>query len=179
MLPQAVESTGARAMQEKGERKMSQQTADIAVNPAEETIQLGPIMMRFLVAGDDSNGSAAVAEMSLAPGGKLPSPAHSHDAYEETIYGLHGAITWTVDGAAIEVGPGQALCIPRGVVHRFDNLSGQDAKCLVVATPAKIGPEYFREIFAAMRASIAAGGPPDQTKMGEIMLRYGLTPARG
>jgi hypothetical protein len=77
------------------------------------------------------------------------------------------------------LGPDQALCIPRGAVHRFDNLSGQDAKCLVFATPAKIGPEYFREIFAAIRASIAAGGPPDQAKMGEIMLRYGLTPARG
>jgi quercetin dioxygenase-like cupin family protein len=158
---------------------MSQKTADVAINPAEETIQFGPITMRFLVAGDDSSGSAAVAEMTLAPGGKLPSPAHSHDAYEETVYGLDGTITWTVAGAALEVGPGQALCIPRGVMHRFDNLSGREAKCLVVATPAKIGPAYFREIFGAMRASIAAGGTPDPAVMGEIMLRHGLTPARG
>jgi quercetin dioxygenase-like cupin family protein len=159
---------------------MSQHITGIAVNPADETIQLGPIAMHFLVTGNDSGGSAAVAEMTLGPGGKLPSPAHSHDAYEETIYGLDGgAITWTVDGAAIEVNPGQALCIPRGAVHRFDNFSGREAKCLVVATPAKIGPEYFREIFAAAKASMTAGGPPDLAKMGEIMIRHGITPARG
>jgi mannose-6-phosphate isomerase-like protein (cupin superfamily) len=27
-----------------------------------------------------------------------------------------------------EVGPGQALCIPRGAVHRFDNLGSKDVK---------------------------------------------------
>src|SRR5439155_21030036 len=76
---------------------------------------------------------------------RLPAPAHSHDHYEETIYGLDGVLTWTVDGRPIEVGPGQALCIPRGAIHRFDNLGSQDARALCVITPAAIGPQYFRE----------------------------------
>jgi quercetin dioxygenase-like cupin family protein len=104
----------------------------------------------------------------------LKAPAHSHDAYEETIYGLEGVITWTVEGRPIGVAPGQALCIPRGAVHRFDNLGQEDAKVLIVASPAKIGPEYFREVAAAMTA--AAGGPPDQSRMAEVMRRHGLTP---
>jgi quercetin dioxygenase-like cupin family protein len=85
---------------------------------------------------------------------------------------LEGVLTWTVDGRPIEVAPGQALCIPRGAVHRFDNLGDEDAKALMVASPAKIGPEYFREVAAAM----AAGGPPDPARMVEIMRRHGLTP---
>jgi quercetin dioxygenase-like cupin family protein len=117
----------------------------------------------------------AAFELLVRGGQRLPAPAHSHDHYEETIYGLEGALTWTVDGKPIEVGPGQALCIPRGAVHRFDNLGSQDAKTLCVMTPAAIGPEYFREAFDVVRA--AAGGPPDRAKMAEIMRRHGLTPA--
>ena len=83
-------------------------------------------------------------------------------------------LTWTVDGKAIDVGPGQALCIPRGAVHRFDNLGEQDAKVLCVITPAAIGPQYFREVAEVMKAS--SGGPPDKAKLVEIMRRHGLTP---
>lgn len=75
----------------------------------------------------------------------------------------------------MEVGPGQALCIPRGAVHRFDNNGAEDVKALCVITPAAIGPQYFRE--AAEVIKEAAGGPPDRTKMAEIMRRHGLTPA--
>ena len=84
-------------------------------------------------------------------------------------------LTWTVEGKPIEVGPGQALCIPRGAVHRFDNNGTRDAKALCVITPAAIGPQYFRESAEVINA--AAGGPPDRAKMIEIMRRHGLTPA--
>lgn len=106
---------------------------------------------------------------------RLAAPAHSHDAYEETVYGLTGVFTWTVDGKAIDVSPGQALCIPRGAVHRFDNKGGEDSKVLCVVTPAKIGPEYFSEAAEIIRAS--AGGPPDPAAMKALMLRHGLTPS--
>jgi len=91
------------------------------------------------------------------------------------VYGLGGVLTWTVEGKPIDVGPGQALCIPRGAIHRFDNMRSEDAKALCVITPAAIGPEYFREAFDVLRA--AGGGPPDRAKIAEIMRRHGLTPA--
>jgi quercetin dioxygenase-like cupin family protein len=149
-------------------------TVDVAINPADETIRLGPLVIRFLVAGDDSRGSAAVFECTVPAGEKLRAPAHSHDAYEETVYGLAGVLTWMVDGQPISVGPGQALCIPRGAVHRFDNLGDQDATALMIASPALIGPAYFREVAAVMAA--AAGGPPDPARLVEIMRHHGLTP---
>jgi uncharacterized cupin superfamily protein len=103
------------------------------------------------------------------------SPAHSHDHYEATIYGIEGVLTWTVDGKPIQVGPGHALCIPRGAVHRFDNHGNQDAKALCAITPAAIGPQFFRESAEIINAP--AGGPPDRVKMAEILRRHGLTPA--
>ena len=154
---------------------MPQPTNDISLNPACETIGTKGLSVRFLLTGDNSNGSIAAFELNVAAAQRLPAPAHSHDHYEETIYGVEGALTWTVDGKAIEVGPGEALCIPRGAVHRFDNNGSRPAKALCVITPAAIGPAYFREAFALLNA--AAGGPPDRPKMIEIMRRHGLTPA--
>ena len=148
---------------------------DLQVNPANETIGTKGLSVRFLVSGENSNGSVATFELMVPGAQRLPAPAHSHDHYEETIYGIDGVLTWTVDGKPIEVRPGEALCIPRGAVHRFDNNGTRDAKALCVITPAAIGPDYFREAFGLLNA--AAGGPPDKAKMMEIMRRHGLTPA--
>jgi|SRR5690349_5555438 len=156
---------------------MAQQSTrmDVKTSPADETIRLGPLVVRFLITGENSSGSVAVFELFVPASQRLAAPAHSHDHYEETIYGIEGVLTWTVDGMPIEVGPGQALCIPRGAVHRFDNNGAIDVKALCVITPAAIGPEFFHE--AAEVVNAAAGGPPDRAKMVEIMLRHGLTPA--
>lgn len=147
---------------------------ELQVNPAEETVHLGPLMVRFLVTAAQSSGSTAVFELSIPAGERLRAPAHSHDHYEETIYGIRGGSTWTVDGRAIAVGPGQALCIPRGAVHRFDNHGTEDATALCVITPAAIGPEYFRE--AAALVAAAGGREPDRAAMAALMRRHGLTP---
>lgn len=154
---------------------MVQHTSDLRTNPSEEVIRLGPLAVRFLVTGDDSSGSIAAFELTVAGGQRLMAPAHSHDHYEETIYGMNGVLTWTVDGKPIDVGPGQALCIPRGAVHRFDNNGAEDVKGLCMVTPAAIGPQFFRDMAEVAHAT--GGDPPDRAKMIEIMLRHGLAPA--
>jgi quercetin dioxygenase-like cupin family protein len=137
-----------------------------------EEIKVGQLAIRFLVEGDESGGSVAVFEFDVPAGAKVAA-GHSHDGYEETIYGLEGVLTWTVDGEAVDVGPGEALCIPRGAVHQFDNAHDVDAKALAVVTPGILGPDYFREVAAILDA--AAGGPPDFAALGEVMRKHGLT----
>ena len=144
-----------------------------AVNPSEEAIRIGPLGIRFLLSGEDTNGSVSVFEVTVPAGQKLAAPAHKNVAYEETLYGIKGVLTWTIDGKAIELGPGQALCIPRGAVHRFDNFGTEDAKQLSIITPAIMGPAYFRE--ASQVVNAAAGGPPDTAKMVEVFRRHGMT----
>lgn len=137
-------------------------------------IQLGPLAIRFLVDGAASGGTVAMFEFDVPASAKLP-VAHSHDAYEETIYGLRGVTTWTIEGEVVTIGPGDAVVIPRGVVHRFDNDGDEDATMLAVVTPALLGPDYFHELAAVVEA--AAGGPPDPQQIVAVMLRHGLTPA--
>ena len=58
-----------------------------AVNPSEETIRIGPLGIRFLLTGDDTNGAVSVFEVTVPAGQKLAAPAHKNDAYEETLTG--------------------------------------------------------------------------------------------
>jgi len=153
---------------------MTRDTVDLYVNPSDETIHLGPLTVRFLLTGENSTGTIAAFEVVVPGAQRLAAPAHSHNHYEETIYGVAGVLAWTVDGKPIDVGPGDAVCIPRGAVHRFDNNATQDSRVLCVVTPAAIGPQYFRDCAEAVEA--AKGGPPDRAKMAEIMRRHGLTP---
>jgi quercetin dioxygenase-like cupin family protein len=139
-----------------------------------EPIQVGDTTVRFLVEGADSGGSGTVFEAEIRARGRMPAP-HSHDAFEETVYGLEGVSTWTIDGTPVDVAPGEALCIRRGAVHHFDNHGDVDAKVLSIITPGVLGPAYFREVAAVFADS--AGGPPDLARIGEVMRRHGLTPA--
>ena len=139
-----------------------------------EEIRIGPLAIRFLVEGEASGGSVTVFEFDVPAGAKVAAP-HSHDGYEETIYGLEGVLTWTIEGVPTDVGPGEVLCIRRGAVHQFDNTHDVDAKALAVVTPGILGPDYFREVAAVVEA--AAGGPPDLAAIAAVMRRHGLTPA--
>ncbi len=140
-----------------------------------EEIKVGQMAIRFLVEGEHSAGSVAVFEFDVPAGAKVAA-AHSHDGYEETIYGLEGVLTWTIEGVATDVGPGDVLLIPRGAVHHFDNTGDSDATQLAIVTPGVLGPDFFREIGAILDAAFA-GGPPDFAALGEVMRRHGLTPA--
>lgn len=135
-----------------------------------ETIQIGPIILRFLRSKHDTAGSLDMFEMDVTSAGRMPVP-HYHRDWDETVYGLRGSLTFQVDGKPVTLAPGDVLFIPRGTVHGFENRSGMLATCLCVLTPGVLGPEYFRELSAAV-----AFGKADPAMLREIMLRHGLVP---
>jgi quercetin dioxygenase-like cupin family protein len=139
-----------------------------------EEIRIGRLAIRFLLEGAMTGGSMAVFEFDVPVGAKVP-VGHSHDDYDETMYGLEGVLTVTVEGVPTDVGPGEAVFIPRGAVHHFDNMHDVEAKALAVVTPGMLGPEMFREVATIVDA--AGDGPPDLAAIAAVMRRHGLTPA--
>jgi len=111
----------------------------------------------------------------FVPADSMMPVAHSHDAFEETIYGLEGVTNWRVEGRSVDLAAGEAVCIRRGAVHGFENQGSEDAKFLAVASPGLMTPDYFREIHDVLAAS--PGAPPDRARIIEVMRRHGLTPA--
>ena len=142
------------------------------MTPGQEIIRVGQIEIHFLLEGKDSGGQLAMFEFTVPAGAKVPMP-HCHERYDETIYGLEGVMTFTVNGQPTDIAPGQSCFIPRGAVHGFNNLRATTAKALAVVTPALLGPEFFR----GMAALINAGRPPDLEKMKAVMAKHGLVPA--
>ena len=136
-----------------------------------ETIRVGGLELKFLQTPDETAGSITMFEMIAYPHAKMP-VAHFHESWEEAAYGISGSITWRINGEEIVTGPGQAVFIPRGVVHGFRNDTQEPARCLCILTPGVLGPDYFREIGALL-----ADGPPDPVAMKAVMLRHGLVPA--
>lgn len=133
---------------------------------------MGGLELRFLQSKETSEGSLDLFEMTVQPGARVP-VAHFHENWDETVYGVSGMSTWRVDGRDIELAPGGAVFIKRGIVHSFRNDKQEPTTCLNILTPG-LGPAYFREI-----AALLAVGPPDPEQVKATMLRHGLIPAAG
>jgi quercetin dioxygenase-like cupin family protein len=137
-----------------------------------ETIRAGQITIDFLSEAADTNGSAAIFEFTVPAGARVPI-SHYHENFDETIYGLAGVMTFTIEGKVIDIAPGETCFIPRGAIHGFNNLQREDAKALAVITPALLGPIYFKEVAEIVNAD----GPPDIVKLKLVMTKHGLVPA--
>src|SRR6476619_495040 len=109
-----------------------------------ESIQVGEIGINFLLQAADTNGAVAMFEFTVPVGARMPLP-HKHERYDETIYGVEGVVTFTVEGKTVDIAPGQSCFIPRGAVHGFNNLAKTDVKALAVVTPALLSPDFFKE----------------------------------
>ena len=134
-----------------------------------EIIQVGQIGIRFLLEATGTNGALAMFEFTVPVGAKMPLP-HYHKSYDETIYGVTGVVTFTVEGKTVDIGPGESCFIPRGAVHGFNNLMQTDVKALAVITPGLLGPDFFKEAAVIVNA----GGPPDIAKLDAVMAKHGL-----
>ncbi len=135
-----------------------------------DVIRVGQLEIRYLVDGS-KNGSLGVFELVVPPGANVP-PPHSHSHNEEFLYVVEGSIGYSVDDDSRELAPGEWMSTPRGSVHAFRNTGTQTARALVVLTP-DIGAQYFRDVAEVVNA----GGPPDRTKLLDVMARYGLVAA--
>ena len=135
-----------------------------------EIIRVGQIEVKFLLEAVDTNGAVAMFEFTVPAGAKVP-VAHSHQHYDETIYGVEGVVTFTVEGIPFNIGPGESCFVPRGAVHAFNNLKQTNVKALAIITPALLGPDFFRQTAEIVNA----GGPPDlEEKLKVVLVKHGL-----
>jgi len=135
-----------------------------------ETIRIGQLEIQYLQ--DAGNGCEMGSFVLVVPPGSNVPPPHSHPETEELVYVLEGTLRYTVGDVTRDLKAGETMGTPRGSVHAFSNPHGLTARALIVNSP-DIGAGYFREIAALVRP----GGPPDRTKVVEVMRRYGLVPA--
>jgi quercetin dioxygenase-like cupin family protein len=134
------------------------------------------IDVQFLVDAEESGGSTTAFIARVRPDAQTP-PAHRHDTWDETVYCTQGTMTYVIDGNSVELQPGDAVCVRRGQVHKFDNHTTEDACMLVVSTPGLFGEDYFLSVAEILNA--ATDGPPDIAALLAVQASHGVTPVHG
>ena len=136
-----------------------------------ETIRVGQMSVTFIKSRHETQDSLDFFEVTLPPLVSVIVP-HIHRDYDETVIGMNGVTTWTVNGKQVLVGPGDQLFIERGTPHFFCNLHDTTARYVCIQTPGVMGPEYYLEIAEHYHTD----APPDVAGISAVMNRYGVTP---
>jgi len=96
-------------------------------------IEAPGMRIQFLIEGHETNDSISIFRCDFEAGARGPMP-HSHDRFDNTVYGVSGTVTEVVDEVPHRLGPGDVLHVPRGVVHR--TVIKEAATVLAISTPA-------------------------------------------
>ena len=134
-------------------------------------IRVGEISITFLKTRHETHGVLDLFEMTIPPTDHMVL-SHLHRDYDETVIGLNGVTTWTIDGTDHKLHRGEQLFIPRGAVHTYANRHKSTARVMFILTPGLIGPEYFQDLASVINVE----GPSDLATIGSIMTRYGVVP---
>lgn len=90
--------------------------------------------MVTLIGPDDEAPNFATRRFVIGPGGRIP--AHSHPDLEHEQVVISGTMHIVLDGQERTVGAGDAIFIPVGTVHSYENTGDTDAEfiCVIPST---------------------------------------------
>jgi len=142
--------------------------------PEGRTIAVVGDLYRFLATGDDTNGTYAIWEAIVPPGGGPPPHVHSRE--EEGFYVLEGEITIYIGEERVVATAGMFANMSVGTPHSFKNESGKPARMLISIAPAGLEKMFF-EVGVPMPQGAMTAPPPQKEEI-EAMLkiapRYGI-----
>jgi len=99
------------------------------------------IVFSYKAVGEDTEGRYAFTEGIVPP--RHGAPEHIHHREDEAFYILEGEFEIECGGEVFKTPPGTFALLPKGLPHRFQNLSDKPGKVLCVQSPS--GMEEFFE----------------------------------
>jgi len=130
------------------------------------TVAIVGDVYRFLATGAETNGTYALFEAIVPPGGGPPPHVHSRE--EEGFYVLEGEITFTVNGERIVATAGTFANMPIGTPHSFKNESDKPAKMLISIAPAGLEQMFF-EIGVSLAHGATTALPPTKGEIDKLL----------
>ena len=121
---------------------MSNPSSPVIRGPGQgRTVAIVGDVYRFLATGEETNGTYALWEAIVPPGGGPPPHVHSRE--EEGFYILEGEITLQIGDRRLVASAGMFANMPVGTLHSFKNESGRPAKMLISIAPAGLERMFF------------------------------------
>ena len=112
-----------------------------------------PPVATVLLNGEET-GAVVSATTILVPARHPGPPLHAHN-FDEAFYVLDGDLTFQIGGSLIRRRTGELCFAPRNTAHALANHSDEDARYLLICTPAG-----FERYWARMAAEVSGGEPP-------------------
>ena len=104
------------------------------------------IEFTYKASGEDTEGHFAFTEGIVAS--HRGAPAHIHHLEDEAFYVLEGKFEIECADESFRAGPGSFVLLPKGLPHRFQNISEKPGRLLCVPSPS--GVEQFFEHMSAL-----------------------------
>jgi quercetin dioxygenase-like cupin family protein len=145
-------------------------TVEIIASEAGEIFQIGPIRIRVLEDGSNTDNRIGAVEITVPPGVAGP-PPHLHQMHDETFLVLSGVLRFTTGDKTHDAHAGDYVIVPVGAPHTFANVSAAPAVVFNSFTPA-FYVNYLREI-----AVLAATGGLGPDAIATVMARYATLPS--
>jgi quercetin dioxygenase-like cupin family protein len=138
-----------------------------------EVHRLLGVAHRILVGSEETNGAAAVVEITVPPG--TGSPPHIDRREALVWYVVEGAIDFETEAGPVKLEAGGVIVLERDSRHGFTNRGDHPARGLLVAVPAGI-EGFFSEAASVLPAKAPAGPPPADVAnaLAEVAGRYGI-----
>jgi len=149
--------------------------AEVVHTPAQSGNSVWVVGDRYttLIDGARTGGAYAMIEAWVPPGGGPP--PHIHSREDEGFHVLEGTVRFHADGKTFLGNPGDWVHLPKGSLHRFENVGTAPARMLVMVVPAGL-EQMFAEVGApAPHGSTAPAPTPEMFKtLIETSARYGI-----
>ncbi|WP_171033906.1 cupin domain-containing protein [Lichenicoccus roseus] len=127
--------------------------------------------VNVLVSAEAMAGAFSMLLVANPPG--CWTPPHVHRNEDETVLVLAGTLRVETEERAMNVGPGQAVVLPRGRPHRLGNTGAQETRFLVLCTPGG-----FDDFVRAAGRPMPKGGPTmdeaDIARLVQAAPRHGI-----
>ena len=127
----------------------------------------------FLETSEESGGARTLAELEVAPGGKVT--PHYHLTYSERFKVLEGQLTVEIDGVRHELGPGdEAVAAPRSL-HAWSNPCEESSVAHIELRPGSPGFEKALRVAYGLAADglVIKNGLPRNPLHAALLLEMG------
>lgn len=94
----------------------------------------GGSVLELINSGNSPVTSFGIARVSVAP--NIKAAAHWHERTEEVYFIISGHATTHLGDQSHELGPGDAVCIPKGMIHCLENTGGTPVEYIAISSPS-------------------------------------------
>ncbi len=120
-----------------------------------------------------TGGSMAALEILAVPGGGPPPHVHANE--DEAWYVLDGEFEVLQGDKTLRLAAGGFAFVPRGTLHRFENVSDTPSRVLIIFSPGGFDGFFFEAGLPVAEGGVAPPlGPEEIERSREAAIRYGM-----